>query len=150
MKLIPLNLPPANLKLTKKDNSIYVFCIIRKKQLVLTPEEWVRQHLIHYLINELKTPIGYIATEIGLNINTLNRRTDILVYGKDKKVKLLIECKAPSIPINDKVLHQIANYNSKIMAPYLWLSNGIDHKIFEIDHLQNKIEEISEIPNFNA
>jgi hypothetical protein len=149
MKLIPLNLPPANLKLTKKDNLIYVFCIIRKKQLVLTPEEWVRQHIIHYLIYFLNTPIGYISTETGISINKLERRTDIIVYGKDKKVKLLVECKAPSVPINEKVLHQIANYNSKIMAPYLWLSNGIDHKIFKIDHQQNKTEEISEIPNFN-
>ena len=149
MQLIPLNLPIANLKLSRKEDILSVFCIIRKKKLVLTPEEWVRQHIIHYLINHLDTPIGYITTETGLNINKLERRTDILVFGKDKKVKLLVECKAPFVPINEKVLHQIANYNSEIKAPILWLSNGIDHKIFKIDEQENKIQELTEVPKFD-
>lgn len=150
MNLTALNLPRAPLRLSRKNEVISVFCVVRKKNLVLTPEEWVRQHIIHYLIHQLETPVGLISSEAGIKVNTLDRRCDILVYGMDKKVKLLVECKAPDISINEKVLHQIAQYNSKIQADYLWLSNGIHHKFYFLDRSLHKLVELDNLPIYGA
>ena len=149
MNLTALNLPRAPLRLSRKNEVISVFCVVRKKNLVLTPEEWVRQHIIHYLIHHLATPVGLISSEAGIKVNTLDRRCDILVYGNDKKVKVLVECKAPDISINEKVLHQIAQYNSKIQADYLWLSNGIHHKFYFLDRSQHKLVELEGLPTYS-
>jgi hypothetical protein len=146
MNLTALNLPRAPLRLSRKNEVISVFCVVRKKNLILTPEEWVRQHIIHYFIHQLITPVGLISSEAGIRVNTLDRRCDILVYGNDKKVKVLVECKAPEIPINEKVLHQIAQYNSKIQADYLWLSNGIHHKFYFVNKVENKLVELEGLP----
>ena len=148
MNLTALNLPRAPLRLSRKNEVISVFCIVRKKNLVLTPEEWVRQHIIYYLIHQLATPLGLISSETGIKVNTLFRRCDILVYGNDKKIKLLVECKAPDISINEKVLHQIAQYNSKIEADFLWLSNGIQHKFYFVNRKEKKLEELERLPKY--
>lgn len=148
MNLTALNLPRATLRLSRKNEVISVFCVVRKKNLVLTPEEWVRQHIIHYLIHQLATPVGLISSEAGIKVNTLDRRCDILVYGNDKKVKVMVECKAPEISINDKVLHQIAQYNSKIQADYLWLSNGIHHKFYLVHKVENRLVELEGLPTY--
>ena len=149
MNFTALSIPRANLHLSRQNEVLFVFCVVRKKKLVLTPEEWVRQHIIHYLIHHLSTPIGLISSEAGIKVNKLERRCDILVYGPDKKIKVLIECKAPDIPINEKVLHQIAQYNSKIQADYLWLSNGIKHKFYFVDKLQLKLVELEGLPIYS-
>jgi hypothetical protein len=149
MNLTALNLPRAPLRLSRKNEVISVFCVVRKKNLVLTPEEWVRQHIIHYLIHQLETPVGLISSEAGIKVNTLDRRCDILVYGNDKKVKVLVECKAPDISIKEKVLHQITQYNSKIQADYLWLSNGIHHKFYLINKAENKLVELEGLPKYS-
>lgn len=149
MNLTALNLPRAPLRLSRKNEVISVFCVVRKKNLVLTPEEWVRQHIIHFLIHQLATPLGFISSEASIKVNTLERRCDILVYGNNKKVKVLVECKAPEIPINEKVLHQIAQYNSKIQADYLWLSNGNQHKFYFVDKSQKKMVELDGLPNYS-
>ena len=144
-----LNLPIAPLRLTRKEGVIYVFCVLRKKNLVLTPEEWVRQHIIHYLLTEINVPISLISSEAGIRVNKLDRRCDILVYSSEKKVKILVECKAPEIPINEKVLHQIAQYNSTIHAEYLWLSNGLDHHLYSINHTTGEIKRLEELPRYD-
>ena len=149
MNLTALNLPRAPLRLSRKNEVISVFCVVRKKNLILTPEEWVRQHIIHYLIHHLTTPVGLISSEAGIKVNNLDRRCDILVYGNDKKVKVLVECKAPDISINEKVLHQIAQYNSKIQADYLWLSNGIQHKFYLINKSENNLVELDGLPKYS-
>ncbi len=144
-----LNLPIAPLRLTRKEEVIYVFCVLRKKNLVLTPEEWVRQHIIHYLLTEINVPISLISSEAGLRVNKLDRRCDILVYSNEKKVKILVECKAPEIAINEKVLHQIAQYNSTIQAEYLWLSNGLDHHLYSINQTTGEIKRLEELPKYD-
>ncbi len=144
-----LNLPIAPLRLTRKEGVVYVFCVLRKKSLVLTPEEWVRQHIIHYLLTEINVPISLISSEAGIRVNKLDRRCDILVYSNEKKVKILVECKAPEIPINEKVLHQIAQYNSTIQAEYLWLSNGLDHHLYSINHISGEIKRLEELPKYD-
>lgn len=148
MALKRLNLPIAPLKLTRMEGKIYVLCQIRKKNLVLTPEEWVRQHAIHYLITELQVPIGLLSSEAGIRVNKLDRRCDLLVYNLVKEVKILVECKAPEIPINEKVLHQIAQYNATIQANYLWLTNGLDHHFYHINQNNGTIERLDKLPVF--
>lgn len=144
-----LNLPIAPLRLTRNKGVIYVFCVLRKKNLVLTPEEWVRQHIIHYLLTEINVPISLISSEAGIRVNKLDRRCDILVYSSEKKVKILVECKAPEIAINKKVLHQIAQYNSTIQAEYLWLSNGLDHHLYSINQTTGEIKRLEELPKYD-
>lgn len=148
MTMKRLNLPIAPLKLTRKEGQIYVHCQIRKKNLVLTPEEWVRQHVIHYLLKDIEVPNGLIASELGMKINKMTRRSDVVVYGKDKQIRLLVECKAPEVPIDPQVLHQAAQYNSQLKSPYLWLTNGLDHHLYYINHTTGEIKRLESLPKF--
>jgi hypothetical protein len=124
-----LNLPLGALKLSRKDGVIYVLCEIRKKKLVLTPEEWVRQHFLHFMINDLGISKGRIVSEMALKYNDMNRRGDIVVLGDEGQAIMLIECKAPEINITKKTLHQIATYNSVFKVPLLVMTNGLDHHV---------------------
>lgn len=125
--ITPLNLPKAPLKLSRKDDIVYVWCELRKKKLVLTPEEWVRQHLIHYLHNQKGIPMGRIVSEFCVDYNGREKRADIISFDAHGKPELLVECKAPEVSINTDTLFQIAQYQKVIGAKYLMLSNGIDH-----------------------
>lgn len=149
MFLHPLNLPKATLKLSRKGEQLYVWCIVRKKTLVLTPEEWVRQHVIHYLINDRKVPAGLITSEQGISIHRLNRRCDVVIYGRDQRAKLLVECKAPEITLSHHTLHQIAHYNAELGVDYLWVTNGIQHALYKIDRDGPKIDILDELPEFD-
>jgi hypothetical protein len=130
----PLNLPLASLKLTKKAQLIYVWCIVRKKKLVLTPEEWVRQHLIHYLVFHKEISINYIASEVEIQANNQKRRCDLIVYDNDFKPKILIECKAPEVSLNQQVVQQIIHYNNQLKVPIIAISNGLKHEIIQINY----------------
>ncbi len=147
--IVPLNLPQANLKLSKKNEQLFVWCIVRKKTLILTPEEWVRQHVIHFLINQKNVPLGLISSELGIQIHQLNRRCDVVIYGKDQMPKLLIECKAPEIKMNQNTLQQIAHYNATLNVDYLWITNGIEHALYFIDRNNNQIQILNELPDFD-
>lgn len=142
----PLNFPKAKLNLTKKGDRIFVWCIIRKKTLVLTPEEWVRQHLIHYLINEKKIPHGLIAAEMSLVVNELQRRCDLVIFSKDGMPQMIIECKAPEVNLDQKVFDQIAQYNFKLGVDLLMVTNGLDHIICSLDRQQSAIHFLEEFP----
>lgn len=144
-----LNLPKAPLKLSRKDEQLFVWCVVRKKTLVLTPEEWVRQHVIHYLISDRKVPLGLIASEQGISIHKLNRRCDVVIYGRDQRAKLLVECKAPEITLSAHTLHQIAHYNAELGVDYLWVTNGIQHALYRIDRTGNQIVVLDELPEFD-
>ena len=144
-----LNLPMAPLKLTKSGETIYVHCLVRKKKLLLTPEEWVRQHVIHFLLTHSEVPIGMMNTEVGMKINKLKRRSDVIVFGADKSALLLVECKAPEVAVNDKVLHQAAQYNSHVKANYIWLTNGLDHHLYLINHQTGEIKRLEELPRYD-
>jgi len=126
-----LNLPVANLKLAKEQDEIYVYDIIRKKNILLTPEEWVRQHFVHYLIHSCKFPKTLFKVETGLTYNTLNKRSDIKVYNRQGSVFMLVECKAFSIPISGYTLKQISAYNKTIEAEWIVVTNGFDHFAFQ-------------------
>lgn len=143
-----LNFPIAELKLTKKDETVYVWCIIRKKALVLTPEEWVRQHLIHFLIHQKEIPIGLIATEMGIAVNDLTRRCDVVVFGNDGSPKLIVECKAPEINLTEKVFNQIAQYNFTLNVDNLMVTNGLNHVFCKIDRSKNELNFLQELPSW--
>ncbi|MFN5416065.1 MAG: type I restriction enzyme HsdR N-terminal domain-containing protein [Flavobacteriia bacterium] len=134
----------ANLKLSKKDNSVYVWCEIRKKNLVLTPEEWVRQHLIHYLVYHKKFPKGLIASEIEIKANKQKRRCDLVVFDSELKPRILIECKAPEINLNLKVVQQIIHYNNQLQVPVIAISNGLQHEIISINYETNEFVKLDD------
>ena len=144
-----LALPKAQLKITKKGDELFVWCVARKKTLVLTPEEWVRQHVIHYLVNDLKVPLGLIASEVSLSINKLSRRCDLIVFSKESKPLLLIECKAVDVPLTENVFHQIAQYNFKLNVDYLMMTNGVHHVYCKIDRVNNKLIYLEKLPVYD-
>ena len=141
-----LSFPQAELKLTRKEGQVFVWCIIRKKSLVLTPEEWVRQHLIHFLIQEKQIPIGLIAAEMAIEINQLSRRCDVVVFGIDGKPRLIVECKAPEINLTEKTFNQIAQYNAALNVDLLMVTNGLQHIVCQIDRENTQLNYLEELP----
>jgi hypothetical protein len=127
----PLNLPNAPLKITEKAQKLYVTCLLRKKQLVLTPEEWVRQHVVNYLIAYKSLAKGRLALEVNLKVNSLSKRADIVYYDETLQPQLVVECKAPDVKLTSETVFQIATYNSQLNSKFLLISNGLDHFIFE-------------------
>jgi hypothetical protein len=134
MELVPLNLPSYPFKVVEKEGKYYIFDTIRKKELVLSPEEWVRQHFVQYLINRYGVSKNHISLEKGLKLNDRQKRSDILVYNDMGNAILLIECKAPSVKITQDVFDQVARYNMVYKVKYLAVTNGLEHYYCEIDH----------------
>lgn len=126
-----LNLPPAPLKLMKDQDQFYVFDIIRKKNILLTPEEWVRQHFIHFLIDHHSYPRTLFKVETSLTYNRLLKRSDIKVYDREGKVFMLVECKSFTIALNEQTLKQASAYNKTVEAEWLVITNGLTHYAFQ-------------------
>jgi hypothetical protein len=143
-----LNLPEFDYKLKKADGKVWIFDVIRKKYIVLTPEEWVRQHFVHYLIAEKKYPRGLIKVEGGLVYNELQKRTDIVVFNRQGKPWMIIECKSPSMRVSSATLMQVSVYNSSLQAGYVSVTNGLVHLCAEIDWTERKTTVLSELPAF--
>ncbi|MBL7889467.1 MAG: type I restriction enzyme HsdR N-terminal domain-containing protein [Bacteroidia bacterium] len=143
-----LNLPAYSFKLKESSGKVQILDELRKKYVVLTPEEWVRQHIVQYLIQEKKYPASLIAIEIGLKYNQLQKRADVLVYDRQGAPFLLVECKAPEVKITQDVFHQIAVYNMTFKVKYLLVTNGMDHFICEMDYTNNSYQFLKEIPVF--
>ncbi len=150
MSLQALNLPPFPFQIKKKESGLYLFDALRKKDILITPEEWVRQHFIQFLINQKKYPKAFFAIEKGLTLHERNKRTDIVVYNADTKPLLIVECKAPSVNIDQAVFEQIIRYNYVHQAKYLVLSNGLTHFCCAVDYETNQFNFISEIPEYQA
>jgi len=143
----PLNFPKAEIKLKRRDEQLYVWCVIRKKELILTPEEWVRQHAIHYLINECNVPIGLIASEMVVEYNGMKKRADIVVFDRENIPIMIVECKATSVPISERTLQQIAQYNFDLNVDYLFLTNGNQHVYCRVDRESGKLVYLKKLPN---
>jgi hypothetical protein len=141
-----LNLPSFQFRF-KKDGQKRpcIFDSIRKKWLVYTPEEWVRQNWIRFIVEFLDYPEGVIQIESGLKVNQNQRRSDVLIY-KDSKAIVLVECKAPKITINENTLSQALNYNQVYKAKYVVLSNGFTHSVFYV--VDAHVKQLQELPNF--
>jgi len=149
-KATPLNLPAYPFQLRKENNKLYIFDELRKRYLLVTPEEWVRQHWIQYLINEKEYPKSLIQSEGGLKLNDLQKRTDLVIFNNVGERILIAEFKAPEIKISQQVFDQIARYNFIHKVPLLVVSNGIDHYYCKIDFENQTYEFIKELPSFNV
>ena len=141
-----LNLPVPEVPIQIIEGKKYIFDFIRKKNIVLTPEEWVRQSLLHFLINHRNYPKSLIKIESGLIYNTMQKRSDILIYDRKMNPLILVECKAPDVKIDQKVLDQILIYNNKLNSDMLVLSNGVDH--FILVHENDQWRNIDYFPEF--
>ena len=141
-----LNLPPFDYKITKSGVNYLIFDALRRKNVVLTPEEWVRQHFVHYLIGTLGYPKSLISIERGTSYNTLQKRTDLCVYNQEGKPHLLIECKAAYVPITQDVVKQVSVYNQTLQAKYVVITNGMQHYCWQVDFETRKYEPLQEIP----
>lgn len=146
---VALNLPTYPFKLSAKDGKYFIFDELRKKHLALTPEEWVRQHFIMYLIKDRFFPKSLIQIEAGLKLNTLQKRTDIVVFNKKGERIMVVECKAPHVAINQTVFDQAAQYNSIHKTPWIVVSNGMNHHFSKIDHKKKEAIFVNELPFFD-
>ncbi len=142
-----LNLPPYEADLRKLDGKIHIFDPIRKKYLVLSPEEWVRQHFLHFLINQKGYSPALISMESGLRYNERHKRTDLIAYSPQLMPLLLVECKAPDVKITQKSFAQISSYFSQIKAKYMILTNGLEHFCFRPINKSLIFED--NIPDYN-
>jgi hypothetical protein len=143
-----LNLPEYEFKIERNTNGNFIYDIARKKFVVLTPEEWVRQHWIHYLNKELHYPLSLMLIEASFKVNNLHKRADIVIYNTLKNPYLIVECKAPDIEINNDVFNQILNYYSNIKAEILIVSNGLKHVCFKFNFEKKQTEYLKEIPAY--
>jgi hypothetical protein len=143
-----LNFPEAPEHLVgKNDGQTVILCQVRKRHLVFTPEEWVRQSMIYFLVKTLNYPLGLISVERSLKVNGLPKRWDIVVYDREGAVFFLIEVKAPKVSLQQGQLEQLLRYQSVLRAPFLCLSNGINHAVMGSD-VQGKMINLKEFPRF--
>ncbi|WP_394749111.1 type I restriction enzyme HsdR N-terminal domain-containing protein [Spongiimicrobium salis] len=145
----PLNFPAYDFRFKSNENNVHIFDVIRKKFVVLQPEEWVRQHTLHYLIETKGYPKSLINVEKQLQIHKLKKRYDIVVFTSNGAIEILIECKAPEVSITQQVFDQIARYNMQLKAKYLMVTNGLDHFYCKMDFEAEKYHFLRHIPDFS-
>jgi hypothetical protein len=143
-----LNFSNYSFRFKNSENKVLIFDEIRKKFIILTPEEWVRQHVIHHLLYELKYPKSYINVEKLIKINDLTKRYDVVVFQSDGSILLLIECKSPSIQIAQNTFDQIARYNLALKANFLMVTNGLNHYFCQMDFENEKYIFLENLPNY--
>lgn len=149
MNLQPLNLPSFDVRVREtEDGKPGIFDIIRKKYVTLTPEEWVRQHFIHFMINSLGFPASLIVVEAALTYNRMRKRFDAVAYGPAGKPLLILECKAPAVTITQAVFDQAAMYNMTLKVNYLLVTNGMTHYACRIDHQAGTFSFLDSMPRF--
>jgi hypothetical protein len=148
-RMTKLNLPDFEFIYKEKNNKKYIFDELRRKYLLLTPEEWVRQNFVKYLVTRKSIPASLIALEMPFNLYTLDKRSDIAIYNKQGIVVLLVECKSPDISITQKIFDQAAGYNLKLNAKILIITNGLSHYCYKPDYENNKWIFLDAIPDFN-
>lgn len=145
-----LNFPKFSFRFKNSENKISIFDTIRKRFVILLPEEWVRQHCVLYLLNEKNYPQTLINVEKELVVNGLKKRYDIVVFNTDGSIHLIVECKAPNIPINQNTFDQIARYNLVLKAAYLMVTNGINHYYCQMDFEEERYQFLKDIPEYSV
>jgi len=143
-----LNFSACDFRFRKSDSQTLIFDEIRRKFLVLTPEEWVRQHVVQYLIKEKKYPKSLINVEKILKINGIPKRYDIVVFNTDGSIFILVECKAPQVKISQQVFDQIARYNMSMKSELLMVTNGLDHYYCKLDYKNERYNFMPELPMY--
>ncbi len=141
-----LNLPAAQFKIKTVENKQQVFDEVRKKYVVLTPEEWVRQHFVHYLVRHLNYSPGLIAVEMLVKVNGLSQRADIVLFNKKGQPVMIVECKAPEVNVSRRVFNQAARYNTKLKVDYLVVTNGLQHYCARLIDDEGNYELLKAIP----
>lgn len=142
----PLHFPTYSFRFKNSENKTYIFDEIRKKFIVLTPEEWVRQNTIQYLLVEKKYPKSHINVEKLVTVNDIKKRYDIVIFKPNGEIQVLIECKAPEIKISQDTFDQIAQYNLVLKADYLMVTNGLNHYFCQMDFENEKYIFLKELP----
>ncbi|MFN4123024.1 MAG: type I restriction enzyme HsdR N-terminal domain-containing protein [Flavobacteriales bacterium] len=140
--------PSFDLKLREAKQRTQIFDVFRNKYVVLTPEEWVRQHLAHYLVNRIGYPKGLMHIEAAVNVNGLNKRADIVIYNQNLRPWMICECKKPEVKLDQKVFEQTAIYNIKFQVPFLLISNGLQLLCAEVDFNTNEHRFMEALPPF--
>ncbi|UGS22548.1 type I restriction enzyme HsdR N-terminal domain-containing protein [Flavobacterium channae] len=144
-----LNFPNYFFRFKNSENKVSIFDEIRKKFILLTPEEWVRQHVVQFLLQDKKYPKSYINVEKLIKINDLSKRYDVVVFQPNGEIFLLIECKAPEVPISQQTFDQIARYNLVLKAKYLMVTNGLNHYFCQMDFENEKYVFLKELPEYS-
>lgn len=144
-----LNFPTYSFRFKNSENKVSIFDEIRKKFILLTPEEWVRQHVVQFLLQDKKYPKSYINVEKLIKINELSKRYDGVVFQPNGEIFLLIECKAPEVPISQQTFDQIARYNLVLKAKYLMVTNGLNHYFCQMDFENEKYVFLRELPEYS-
>lgn len=147
--MVKLNLPAFNFNLRQDEGRVLIFDSLRKRHVTLTPEEWVRQHFIHYLINYLKYPRSLIKVEGGLTFNTLHKRSDIVVFDRTGSPWMVIECKAPELRLSERTVLQASTYNHSLRARYLVVTNGMSHICCEINWENSQTVVMPDMPEYS-
>jgi hypothetical protein len=143
-----LNFPSFEFRIEKVNDKLVIFDILRKKSVALTPEEWVRQHMVRYLIEVKGYPKSMINIESGLKYDKLRKRADILVYDNQACPFLVVECKSPQIRLDNSVLHQVAAYSKSLKAKYIGVSNGLNHYCWSIDQVDQTTQNLDDFPDY--
>ena len=143
-----LNLPQYEIKISEKDGKRMIFDFLRRKYVALTPEEWVRQHFTHYLVEHKGYPKGLLGNEIELQIGDKKLRCDSILYNKVAQPQMIIEYKAPTVPLQQKVFDQISAYNLLLRVDYLIISNGMEHYCCKMDYEHQKYLFLQDIPDY--
>ena len=144
-----MNFPTYSFRFKNSENKVSIFDEIRKKFILLTPEEWVRQHVVQFLLQDKKYPKSYINVEKLIKINNLSKRYDGVVFQPNGDIFLLIECKAPQVPISQQTFDQIARYNLVLKAKYLMVTNGLNHYFCQMDFENEKYVFLKELPEYS-
>lgn len=147
--MLALNLPAYETKITENDGKRQIFDILRKCYVALTPEEWVRQHFVHYLIDHKGYSKALMGNEVSILLNNTKRRCDTVVYDRSMRPRVIVEYKAPSVRITKEVFAQISRYNLILKVDYLIVSNGIQHYCCKMDYTDNTFVFLQEVPEYN-
>ncbi len=148
VKMQELNFPAYKFRFKSSENKVSIFDRIRKKFIILTPEEWVRQHTVQYLIEEKKYPESLINVEKLVKVNDLNKRYDIIIYKPNGDIHLIVECKSHKVKITQEVFDQIARYNLALNAEYLMITNGMDHYYCQMNYKEKQYSFLKDIPSY--
>ncbi|MEC4113906.1 type I restriction enzyme HsdR N-terminal domain-containing protein [Myroides pelagicus] len=145
-----LNFSAYEFRVKNSENKLAIFDVIRKKFVLLTPEEWVRQHVVHFLHKERNYPLSLISVEKVVKVNGMNKRYDVVVFKPNGSIDILVECKAPEVKITQETFDQIARYNFQLRANYLFVTNGLSHYFCAMDYEKSAYVFLRELPLYNV
>ena len=146
--MLSLNLPTFDAKISTRDGKSMIFDVIRRRYVALTPEEWVRQHFVHFLMERKGYPKALLANEVQVTLNGTRKRCDTVLYGRDLTARMIVEYKAPEVEITQAVFDQVMRYNMVLRVDYLVVSNGLRHYCCRMDYARGTYRFLREIPRY--